>query len=155
MVLGLSALLSCTTSPAPADKWPSIAYSGFTEKIDRIIGDGGINCGLLDRVDVKSKSSLGRTIAGAQKCVDHAISEKKPFKIGSFRSATTSYLYEVVALSNIGEYWIILFDRAMDESENLHFVRRCTSLRVDLNTAEFLGDGCSDVPTDEWLADII
>jgi hypothetical protein len=153
-ILGLSGLLSCVSTPKAIENWPAIAYPGFTEKINRLAGESAINCGLIDRVDSQKKAGLNREISNAQKCVDKAISENLPFKVGSFRIATTSYLYEVAVKSNSSDYWVILFDRAMDDSENLHFVKRCKSLSLNLREADFMGDGCVDVPTDDWLSDI-
>lgn len=154
LIICLSCLTSCMSSPAPIENWPAIAYQGFTEKIDRIAGEGAINCGLIDRVDSKKKAGLNGEISKSQKCANKAISDKLPFKVGTFRIASTSYLYEVVVKPVSGDYWVILFDRAMDDSGNLHFVKRCKSLSLNLQAADFIGDGCIDVSTDEWLADI-
>ena len=155
-VLSVATLTACTTAtpPEPPKDWPAIAYAGFIEKIDRLAGSGAVNCGLIDQVKGGSKAEIKSQIRTAQKCVDVSISSGTPFKVGSFRIASTSYLYEVATRSSTGEYWVVLFDRAMDGSENMHFVKRCKSLQANLWNGEYSGD-CTDVPTDVWLADII
>lgn len=153
--IALGGLLSCVSSPATIENWPAIAYPGFAEKIDRIAGVDGINCGLIDRTNSQKKVGTKGEISLAQNCVNKAISDGLPFKLGSIRIASTSYLYEVAVKPVTGDYWVIVFDRAMDDSENIHFVKRCKSLKVSLQTSEFVGDGCIDVSTDEWLSDIV
>lgn len=155
-VLAVTALTACTTAtpPEPQKEWPQMACAGFTEKINRLAGGNAVNCGLIDQVKGGSKTEIQNQLWAAQKCVNTAIGSGTPFKVGSFRIASTSYLYEVVTLGNNGEYWVVLFDRAMDGSENMHFVKRCTSLKANILNADYSGD-CTDVPTDVWLADIV
>lgn len=155
-VLAVTALTACTTTnpPQPPKEWPGMAYAGFTEKINRLAGEDAVNCGLIDQVKGGDTAEIKRQLRAAQKCVDAAIGSGTPFKVGSFRIASTSYLHEVLTRGSTGEYWVVLFDRAMDGSENMHFVKRCTSLKADVLNGDYSGN-CTDVPTDAWLADII
>lgn len=155
LIVAFGCLASCASSPATTENWPAVAYPGFTEKIDRLAGGGAVNCGFIDRTKSPKASGTKGELSFAQRCVNKAISDGRSLKVGSVRIAGTSYLFEVAVKPATGDYWVIAFDRAMDDSENSHFVKRCSSLNVNLQSAEFVGDNCIDVSTDDWLSDIV
>lgn len=150
-------LFACSTQKAEeSQQWPNeFGYVGFADKVDRTMGTATNNCGFIDRVNIRSNMPLEKKITRAQQCVSSFIKMGKPFKFGTFRTATTSYLYEVIFLTPDQWFWIVVFDRSMDGSENMHIIQRCKTIsEIDINTATYEGKHCVDVSTDEWLKDI-
>lgn len=133
--------------------WPKYAYSGFSEKIDRIAGGDAIDCGFYDLTQ-RNSNALKENAAGLSDCVKASIKSDKPFKIGSVRIPVDSAAYEVLVYSPEKEYWTIVFDWMLDGSNAIHWVKRCDSVNVDVKSLSYKGEGCREVSAEEWLSDI-
>lgn len=156
LTLSITSLVACS---APIQQnynfpeWKPFGYKGLKDKVDRLAGPDAINCGFVDRLsNEKSKIKIAdNQLTLSQACIDQAIKNKRSFKYGSVRVASTSYLWEIVLLTPEQEFWKIIYDYSMDESGTLHFVKRCKSLAIDVSHARFDSKVCTEIPTKEWL----
>lgn len=148
-------LIACTSSPKPnTSPWQDFGYDGMAEKINRIAGTGSINCGIRNHIDPDDPVNSIMTPEQSTACVKKAIESKAPFRYGSIRIPTDSYLFEALVLSDSMEYWTIKYDYMIDGSSHQHIIQRCNSIAVDFKNMSYSGKDCHDVSDNDWFADI-
>lgn len=147
--------VACTTTPVPnTSSWQDFGYEGMAEKINRISGPSAINCGIRNHIDPSDPVNSLATPAQSRACIKSAIESKTPFRYGSIRIPTDSYLFEALVLSETLEYWIIKYDYMIDESGHSHHIQRCKSVTVDYDNLSYTGNECHDVSDTDWFSDI-
>jgi hypothetical protein len=132
-ILLVALLWACTSF---ADRpghgpWEPVAYVGFVESIDRLAGEGAIDCGMHDFVEKQLTWSEKRAAYG---CVQHALRTGVPFKYGSQRVPIDSIATEVVVRTPDSALWLITHDRMLGEEAQQQWNQTCRTVQVDRRT---------------------
>lgn len=150
-------LTACATSPSKpvnTSNWEDFGYEGMAAKINRLAGTGSINCGIHNHMEPEDPVNKILTPQESKACIKAAMKAGTPFRYGSIRIPTDSFLFDALVRSSTGELWTIKYDYMIDGSSNHHFIKRCKSASVDYSNLTYEGVDCQDVTAGEWLADI-
>ncbi|MET0355689.1 MAG: hypothetical protein ABW044_02870 [Cellvibrio sp.] len=153
-VLITSACTSAPVKPSNTSNWVDFGYEGMAAKINRLAGVGSINCGIRNHIEPDDSVNKLLTPNESKACVKAAMKANTPFRYGSIKIPTDSYLFDALVLSSNGEFWTIKYDYMLDGSGNHHVIQRCKSASVEYAEMIYRGTDCQNVPTAEWLADI-
>ncbi len=157
LLLSLAMLSACALHATKAPNttlWDDFGYEGMAEKINRLAGKDSNNCGIRNYLEESDPVNKQITPSESRACIKKSMKAKQPFRYGSIKIPSDSYLFEAVLLSETGEYWIIKYDYMIDGSSNHHFIDRCKTIDVDYQALSFKGEECQEVTASDWLSDI-
>ncbi len=148
-------VISCSSAPVVYDRseWPAYGYPAFSKKINATSGADAINCGFYDLIH-KSKPNGEKAWRESGQCIQYAVSAKQPFKVGSVRIPTDSYLYEILVFSPKKEYWLITLDAMVDGSDTQQRIKRCQNITFSSRHLLYEGVDCLEVSNDSWWPDL-
>lgn len=157
VILTAATLAACTTHTVKEpDKtaWQAFGYKGMAAKINRLAGSNSFNCGIYNKLEPNDPVNKQMSVADSRACIKQSLNSKIPFRYGSIRIPTDSYLFDALILSSTGEFWTVRYDTMLDGSGSAHFIERCNSVKVDYSDLTYEGVDCKPVSTEEWLSDI-
>lgn len=134
--------------------WKAFGYKGMAAKINRLAGIDSLNCGIHNKLESNDPANSHMTQTDSRDCVKQSILTKTPFRYGSIRIPTDSYLFDVLVLSSTGEYWTVRYDAMLDGSGSAHFIERCNSVKINYSDLTYEGVDCQPAAAEEWLSDI-
>lgn len=154
LVVSLAACSTPKSQRFDFPEWEPFGYDTLKAKVENLAGPNAVNCGFVDRLSFEKPDvkAANKQLTKSQACVDQAMKKNQPFKFGSVRIATTSYVWQIALLTPEQEFWTITYDYAMDETGTQHFIKRCKGLAIDVKGADFDGENCIKLTTEEWLA---
>lgn len=141
-------VFSCAQSTYIAvEPWPQISYTGFKESIDKLAGEGAIDCGFHDLMSREGKRSYKLGV----KCVKEAVMRGHSFKFGTVRLPIDSIAHEILVLSPKSEYWLVVNDRMFDDDSPQQWTQKCKEIKFNSYVLFYGGVGCTEVKNGDWF----
>ena len=138
-------LLGVAAAACGATPWKFVCYDGFVESVDRLVGQGAIDCGFVDLASrVVSRTERAR-IAG---CVTAALAGQRPFKYGVVPADST--VFHALLRAADGELWTVRYARDISNGHmhETQFNQKCRHMSFDPGALIFSGVDCTLVSTE-------
>ncbi len=146
LLLVVFCLCSCTFAIKTIDP-ESWKPTGVAKQVRKYAGDAAIDCGFHDLLTEKGR----RTLRAGFTCMRKAKRRQQAFIYGTYYIPIDSYAFEILMSDASGEYWHVVYDRMLGESDSQLWVRRCKTLEIYKLDLDYRVKDCKKMPFEEWL----